>query len=252
MPLLSHGVTDVGTVRSHNEDRILRNDVLGLYVVCDGVGGRRRGELAAEIAADTLARFIDSSRNPMDVTWPYGFHLQHSLAANRLLTAAKLANRQVWRRSEQSLDCLGMGTTITAVLIDGADAAVVNVGDSRAYLCRGGALRQLTVDDTIDGASRSSGESGAEMTHPQLRGILTRAAGPHETVEVHLMELSLETADRLLLCSDGLHGTLNDERMASLLEGAKTVDRATEALLDGVLDIGAPDNVSVIVVEYRE
>lgn len=252
MPLLSHGVTDAGSVRSQNEDRLLRNDLLGLYVVCDGMGGRRRGELAAEIASATLAQYIESSRNPLDVTWPYGFHLQLSLAANRLLTAAKLANRHVWRRSEESLDCLGMGTTITAVLLDGANAAVVNVGDSRAYLCRDGALRQLTIDDTIEGASRSSSAPGAELTPPQLRGILTRAAGSHETVEVHLVELSLQTADRLLLCSDGLHGILDDARMANLVQGATTVESATAALLEAVLTSGAPDNVSILLVEYRE
>jgi serine/threonine protein phosphatase PrpC len=104
MPLLSQGVTDAGSVRTHNEDRILLNDDLGLYVVCDGIGGRRKGELAAEIASSAIAHYVESSRNPMEVTWPYGFNLQLSLAANRLLTAAKLANRQVWRRSEESLE----------------------------------------------------------------------------------------------------------------------------------------------------
>ena len=252
MPLLSYSVTDPGSVRPHNEDRILRKDDLGLYVVCDGIGGRRRGELAAEIATATVAKYIESSRNPMDVTWPYGFNLQLSLAANRLLTAARLANRQVWRRSEESLDCLGMGTTISAVLIDGADAAVVNVGDSRAYLCRHGGLRQLTVDDTIGAASGSSSTSGEDAMYPQLRGVLTRAAGSHETVEVHLTQVRLETGDRLLLCSDGLHGVLDEARIATLLEGDKTVESATAALLEEVLSSGAPDNVSIMLVEYRE
>src|ERR1039457_1574204 len=113
MGLTSQGLTDSGCVRSENQDRILFDDTLGLYVVCDGMGGRRRGDLAAELATDSIRQYVESSRDPKEVTWPYGYSLQMSFAANRLLTAAKLANRQVWRRSEEAIEYLGMGTTIT-------------------------------------------------------------------------------------------------------------------------------------------
>jgi PPM family protein phosphatase len=251
MPLLSQGVTDAGSVRTHNEDRILLNDDLGLYVVCDGIGGRRKGELAAEIASSAIAHYVESSRNPMEVTWPYGFNLQLSLAANRLLTAAKLANRQVWRRSEESLECLGMGTTVVAILIDGTEAAAVNIGDSRAYLYRGGVLRQISVDDTIAGSSSTGWFTLDDAVYPQMRNVLTRAAGSQENVDVHLTQLQLEDGDRLLLCSDGLHGCLAENRICEMLDAADNPGAAVTKLLAAALTSGAVDNVSALIAEFR-
>ena len=252
MLLRSHGVTDIGRVRPKNEDRILFDDTLGLYVVCDGIGGRRRGEVAAEIATHTIRRYVESSGDPMEVTWPYGFNVQLSLAANRLLTAAKVANRQVWRRSEESLEYLGMGTTVCAVLVDANLAAVVNIGDSRVYLLRNGFLEQLSVDDTIVGASMATREFVPdEFRYPPIRNILTRAAGSQENVEVHLKELQLEEGDRILLTSDGLHGLIPDDRLQALLLQAGTPSEAATALIAAAHDAGAPDNMSAIVVEYQ-
>src|SRR5512133_2088282 len=102
MAVLSHGMTDPGCVRSENEDRILFDDELGLYSVCDGLGGRRCGGVAAQLATDVLRQYVDASRDPKDVSWPYGFSLDLSVSANRLMTATRVANRQVWRRGEES------------------------------------------------------------------------------------------------------------------------------------------------------
>lgn len=127
----SAGVTDAGCSRSENQDRILFDDHLGLYAVCDGLGGRRRGDVAAQLAIDAIRQSIESSRDPEEITWPYGYHPAMSFGANRLATAARLANRQVWRKSEESIAFLGMGTTISAVLVADGAAVVTNIGDSR-------------------------------------------------------------------------------------------------------------------------
>src|SRR5262249_21368125 len=131
--LTSYGKTDVGSVRQNNEDRILVDDALCAYAVFDGMGGQRGGEVAAETARTTVQTYLTSSRLPMEVTWPYGYDINLQLESNRLLTALQLANRQVWRRSEESLEFAGMGTTIAAILIAGTNFSVTNVGDSRVY-----------------------------------------------------------------------------------------------------------------------
>jgi len=237
----SYGLTDAGRVRTENQDRILCDDARGLYAVCDGMGGRRRGDLAAGIAAAALQEFIAMTADPMEITWPVGFNHKLSLSANRLLTAAQLANRQVWHRSEESIENLGMGTTICAALITETEVSVVNVGDSRAYLCRNGELRQLTVDDTVGGSATSKWKS-----------VLTEAAGQQETANLHLAQCPLTPGDRLLLCSDGLHGCLEHEQIHSLLHIADPPESAAHALLQATLAAGAPDNVSIILVDIAE
>jgi protein phosphatase len=246
MTLISHGLSDVGCVRSKNQDRILLDDELGLYVVCDGIGGRRRGDLAAEIATQAIRKFIESSMDPMEVTWPYGFNLQVSLACNRVLTAVKLANRQVWRRAEDSLQLLGMGTTVAAVLVDGAKAALANVGDSRVYQFRDTRLEQLSVDDTA-----SMHTVAADGRTTVERSVLTRAAGSERDVEVHLSEIELAAGDILLLCSDGLHGYVPQERIAALMATPGPLAERTEALIAATRGAGAPDNVSAVLLQYQ-
>jgi serine/threonine protein phosphatase PrpC len=252
MPLISHGLTDPGCVRTENQDRIVFNDHLGLYIVCDGLGGRRRGDVAAELATNAIRQYVELSQDPMDVTWPYGYNIQMSLAGNRIATAAKLANRQVWRRSEEMLEYLGMGTTITAVLVDSGTAAIANIGDSRVYLFRDGHLEQLSVDDTVGYAQLRTREVALdESRRPLIRNVLTRAAGSQENADIHLKEQTLAERDILLLCSDGLYGCVSDEQVSTILGGLDDPGGAATALLSAARLAGAPDNVSVVVFQYR-
>ena len=246
MPLVSHGLSDPGCARTTNEDRILVDDSLGLYVVCDGIGGRRRGELAASIAVETIHQYIESSGDPTEVTWPFGFNAQISFAGNRLVTAIRLANRRVWRRSEEAMDSVGMGTTITALLTDAASDAVANIGDSRAYRLRTAALEQLSRDDTalIDLPSTTPAMKS-------VRRILTSSVGSQETIDIHLREEPLLAGDRLLLCSDGLYSCVSDERIAQLMAADGSAEHQTAELIDAARGAGAPDNVSAIVLQCR-
>ena len=253
MILTSQGLTDPGSVRSANQDRILCDDDLGLYVVCDGLGGRRRGDVAAELATETIRQYVECSRDPKEVTWPYGFNLHMSLAANRLSTAARLANRKVWRRSEESIEYLGMGTTISAVLLDARSAAVANVGDTRVYLFRGGRLEQLSIDDTaVGGHVPPGGLTLGEISQSSVRSVLTQAAGSREDAEVHLKECPLEDGDIMLLCSDGLHGIVPEERISAILSSAESLADRAAALLAAAREAGAPDNVSVVVFQVMQ
>ena len=224
---------------------------LGLYAVCDGMGGHQQGELAAELAARALRFSVDSSRECFDVTWPFGYDFNISVDANRLVTGVCLANREVWRRSHHTLESTGMGTTVAAVLISSSTLTTAHVGDSRVYRFRSGQLTLLTVDDTMMGGMLQKGLITEEKlrAHP-MRNVLMQAIGPQETVDVHVREDELEEGDVLLLCSDGLHGVVSDSAITQILSEGEAADRSAYKLVQATLTAGAPDNVSAVVVKY--
>src|SRR4051812_46922856 len=145
--LTAHGVSHRGRVRSTNEDAWLSALDLGLFVVADGMGGQNAGEVASSMAVDTIRSFVDRTSRGGDVTWPFGVDPRLSPAANRVLTALKLANRRVFESGED-IERRGMGTTVVAALIEQQRLIYASVGDSRIYSSRSGELRQLTADDS--------------------------------------------------------------------------------------------------------
>ncbi len=249
MMLDSAGLTDPGCVRRENEDRVLVEPGAGLFVVCDGMGGPQRGEVAAETAIQTIRAFVLATAERFDVTWPFGYRRDLSIAANRLLTAILLANHQVWRCAEQAPEHAGMGATVAALLLDESYAAVANVGDSRVYRLRAGDLRQVTVDDTIVAEMLARGIVSAEASrrHP-MRNILTQAAGAKEKIEVHLWEETLEPGDVFLISSDGLHKPVVEEDMRAALMADRPVAARVSRLIEAARVAGAPDNISAVAV----
>jgi PPM family protein phosphatase len=245
------GQTDTGCVRAENEDRILVDTSLGLFLVCDGMGGHQHGEIAAELAVAAIKYSIDASRDRLDVSWPFGYDFDLSLDANRLITAIHLANRHVWRRAEQNLECAGMGTTIAAALLIDGVAVIGNVGDSRIYLYRKGELTQVTSDDTMIATLLKKGmlSPGDAAAHP-MRNVLTQAIGSQENVEVHLQEEGLQAGDIFLLCSDGLHGVIGAAAIRSILGGGDTLENGANRLISAARAAGAPDNVSAVLLQY--
>src|SRR5512138_1105981 len=168
MELEHFGITDPGSVRGENQDRILMEPELGLFAVCDGMGGHTNGALAAEVASDSLCQYVRRSHGRLDITWPYGFDVNLSIEANRLATGIKLANSQIWKRAEQNIEFAGMGSTVAAVLFTGAHATAANVGDSRIYHLRGATLTQISQDDTIVASLVAQGTipASAAVKHP--------------------------------------------------------------------------------------
>lgn len=146
--LTAHGVTHVGHVRKTNEDHLLVDLDLGLFLVADGMGGHIAGEVASRMAVETIRTFIARSQHGGNCTWPFGIDPDASFAVNRLNTAVKLANRRVFRASESVDDYTGMGTTIVAALVEGDPVAFAGVGDSRLYVCTHDSVTQLTSDDS--------------------------------------------------------------------------------------------------------
>jgi PPM family protein phosphatase len=252
MPLEFHGLTNVGPSRKENQDRILLLPEHGCFAVWDGIGGQRSGDVAAEMGVTVLQRYIESSLNPAEVTWPFGYNVKFSLDSNRLFTSLRLANRQIVSRSDHELKYAGMGACVVATLIRGSRVAMANIGDSRIYIDRGGDLQQFSIDDTITGLMLREGVVTVEgaADHP-MRGILTQAVGTPVDLDVHLREEELQTGDVVLLCSDGLYNALPSSAISAVLNQRAPVAQRTQKLIDCALAAKASDNVSCIVIEFR-
>ncbi|MFP4635251.1 MAG: Stp1/IreP family PP2C-type Ser/Thr phosphatase [Nitriliruptoraceae bacterium] len=234
------GSTDVGQVREGNEDALLIRD--GLFAVADGMGGH----LAGEVASATALQLLEDSLA--------GRIFQDSESARAALRETVLeANRTVADLAEENPDYRGMGTTLTAAMVEGRRVHLAHVGDSRGYLLRDGQLQQLTDDHTLVQHLVDEGQiTAAEAeTHPQ-RSIITRAIGVGEDVEVDTFTLELRPGDQLLLCSDGLTGVVEDEDIAARLRS----DQPAQAVVDGLIDLanaaGGPDNITVLLLRYED
>lgn len=230
----AHGRSDVGRVRRGNEDALLLGSTV--FAVADGMGGHRGGEVASATALEPLAALDGRRFDDADA----------ALAA--LTDAVVRANAAVAQRSHAEPDLEGMGTTLTAVLVYGRDAHLVHVGDSRAYLARGGTLVQLTDDHTLVQTLLDQGRITADQvaTHPH-RSVITRAVGVGEDVEVDGMRLTLRDGDRIVLCSDGLSGVVDDATIARTVAEHPPED-AVGLLVDAANAAGGPDNVTVVLL----
>jgi serine/threonine protein phosphatase PrpC len=242
-----HGLTDIGRRRSLNEDTIHAKD--DLFLVCDGMGGHNAGEVASQLATETIAGFIRRSVEDPEMTWPYSYDTTLSYDANCLVTAIKLANRVVYRQAGSADEYTGMGTTVAAALVHSRRPLMTyaNIGDSRIYFIRSGFMRQLTHDDTwanLDWADSSPAHT--------MKNILTKALGAREDVEFDVAEQSLEDGDLVLICSDGLTGMLSDDRILAIVSAnAGSVQTACEQLVSEASAEGGRDNISVILIRHE-
>jgi serine/threonine protein phosphatase PrpC len=249
--LQSFALSDPGLVRTSNQDRILVDSALGLYLLADGVGGQSHGEKAAELAINSGQYYVRASRDSFDVSWPFGYDANRSMNENRLMTAIQLANRQLCTLKATSPEHANAGSTLVGVLVEGARATIGNVGDSRLYLLRNGVLKQLTVDDTWVGQLvRGGAITEAQARNHSMRHVVTQAVGL-ETIEVHTCEEQLEEGDLLLLTSDGVHGVLEHAVVCSILANCRSLEDGVKRLIEAALDQGGPDNASCILVKYN-
>jgi serine/threonine protein phosphatase PrpC len=252
--LCAAGCSDRGVVRRTNEDSFFESEDIGLLIVADGMGGHAAGEVAAQLAVEAVTGFIRQSHEDDEHSWPYGVDPQLSLDANRLRTAVHLANRRVFRAAEIHDDYTGMGTTIVAALATDDHLAIAHVGDSRLYLLTAEGLAQITRDDswaaTVLGQSADAGV--ADMSHHPMRNVLTNVLGAGERAEVHVQERRLSAGDWLLLCSDGLHGSLDDAAILSIFQQHRTPAAAASAFVQNAIEHGSRDNITALVAVCEE
>ncbi len=227
-----HALTHRGCVRAANEDAILADPAGILWAVADGMGGHEGGAMAADLVVDSLAAIRDDAA-----------------PAEALEDAIEVANTRV-RAAAREMGARTMGATVVALFIQGGIAHVAWAGDSRAYLMRGRRLRMLTHDHTLvqDMVDRGELARDAAEGHPEAH-IITRAVGAADEIEVDHSAVPLLAGDRLLLCSDGLPRCVYEQVIAQLVGETPDPRAAAEALVRRALDEGAPDNVSVVVVD---
>ncbi|MGE5379463.1 MAG: Stp1/IreP family PP2C-type Ser/Thr phosphatase [Methylocystaceae bacterium] len=238
--MLACSITDTGKVRSDNQDRHLCDPGRGLFVVCDGMGGYQGGELAAQIAVDTLDeafRDLTSDNNLMP----------------QLAEAIARANEAVWKRAQQDVNLREMGTTVTVALIKSEHLYAGHVGDSPLFLLRTDNLMKLTNDHTL--ANKMITEGILSATDPacgKFGHILTRALGVEPMVNVDLLEMNLLPGDVLLLASDGLTKLVNDEEIKSCFIQHDELELILDQLVNMALNRGGNDNITMVAVALND
>jgi protein phosphatase len=228
------GLSDPGLTRTQNEDALLIEPPL--YAVADGMGGHRAGEIASR---DALASLLDSAPRQAD--------------ANALARAVRTANRAVITSAAKSRTRTGMGTTLTAAMVDGTRVIVAHVGDSRAYLLHDGELTRITDDHSMvaDLVRRGAITEEDARFHPQ-RSVITRALGSDPEMVADVFEIEASVGDRLLLATDGLTGMLQDDYIAELLLQERDPEAAAAKLVEAANRAGGYDNITVVIVEIGD
>ena len=239
----SWGLTDIGRVRQQNQDafeiaQLDRNSTLA--VVCDGMGGARSGNIASRLAIDVFVQ---------EVKRVHKTGMSPELAAQMLIGAAKLSNYTVYEQAMEIPDFSGMGTTLVAAMVTGKWAVVVNVGDSRCYHINHGGISQITVDHSLVQVMVDQGDLTPEQARNYPgKNYITRAVGTEPTVDCDVFTQRLDRGDALLLCSDGLHGIVDDQEILFEVVHGVNRENCCQRLLDVANMRGSPDNVTALLV----
>jgi protein phosphatase len=254
MQLRFGAATDPGRVRARNEDRFVADGDLAFFAVVDGMGGHAGGELASATIAEAVTAFIRETAGGSDKTWPTGLDARLSVLANRLQAAIRSANRTLASRAQADAALSGSGATLAAALFGDNRFAVSHVGDCRVYLLREGRLSQITRDHSVVAEQVAQGliDSEAARTHP-LRHVVTRAVSGQAGLAIDILEMEVKAGDRLVLCSDGIHGVLTDNEITALVSAnGRSLDEVCRAVIDETNARGGPDNATTVVVEAVE
>jgi protein phosphatase len=249
--ILHSAKSDVGLKRTHNEDRFLADPSLGLYAVCDGMGGGNAGEVASTMAIETIHSYLLSAAQDADSSQVTP-DANLSLMTHRLATAVRAANDAIHRASWANPAYAGMGTTIVAVCLYDDLLSIAHVGDSRLYLIRNGAIDPLTADHSWVAEQVKQGLlTEEEAEHSSKRNIVTRALGVEPMVEVEVGEIPVRHGDRFLLCSDGLTRGVRPGDILCTIEGTSDMNATADRLLAMANHAGGDDNITVLLLSIR-
>lgn len=238
--LEAFGLSDPGCVRSNNEDYFISDSEAGIFILADGMGGANAGEYASRLSAETLYEYL---LNPANRDAPEALE-QGFLQVNSAVRQAAGGNPELE----------GMGTTLLVARltrnISEGHLHISSVGDSRAYLCSNGTLSLLTQDQTwvAEVGARLGLSDEALKKHP-MRHVLTMAVGSTDELRVFSRSMEMKPSDQILLCSDGLHGVLNEKTLGETLHSEKTLPEKCHYLVEAAKSAGGPDNVTVVLIQ---
>jgi protein phosphatase len=235
-----YGATHPGRQRENNEDAFCIHPSLGAAILADGMGGENCGEVGSALTLEGVVEYLQTAR-------------EHRSLEDLAKSAIREANRRVIEAARTRTECSGMGSTVVLALWRPPKLLIANVGDSRAYLFRAGELRQLSYDQNFANELRTKLGLSEERVRSMPDGnVLTMAVGTQDQVLIHVQEEPLEAGDLVLLCSDGLHGPVNNSGIARVLDEPVAMRGKVDKLIELANENGGPDNVTVVLLEYAD
>jgi serine/threonine protein phosphatase PrpC len=251
--IVSSGLSDVGRVRTNNEDSFRIVEALNLFILSDGMGGEAHGEVASALAVDVINKYCESEKEDSGATILDEVPANLSSRTRRLKNAVAQANFQIYQAAQKNPEQRGMGATITALWLKDTLLSIAHVGDSRAYLLRSGNLQQLTNDHSLVAEQVRRGLiTPQQAEESEMQSVLLRALGAHPEVEIDVDEVAIIPRDVLLLCSDGLTRMVTEPEIAGALQAETVPSAAAERLIALANENGGIDNVTVIVVRFED
>ena len=251
MHIVAAGLSDVGQQREHNEDSFVILPEYDLYIVADGMGGHRAGDVASKMATHTIASFFQATAKE-DATWPFHFDPHLSVEENRLITGIKVANKRIFEASTRYREVHGMGTTVVGALMarERGRMYVAHVGDSRCYRVRAGQITLLTRDHSLlNDYLLVMPDMTPEQREELPKNVITRALGMQDSVVVDLVPEQPLAGDVYVLCSDGLSGMITDEQLLETVMAANGDENVmAQQLVQRANEHGGEDNVTVVVL----
>ncbi len=249
--ILAYGATHVGRERKNNEDAFRISPESGLYLVCDGMGGHASGEIASQVAADAMVRFVSQDLHRPDLRWPIDTPSALPEESRILDAAVRVANSEVFAAASANPLHKGMGTTVVAVLAGPHRLGLVHVGDSRIYRMRDGELTQLTEDHSLlNFYIQTRPMSADQIKQFAGKNVIVRAVGLRDVVEPDVQVQDYHAGDIYLLCTDGVMDMVDDAVIAATLEdGGDQLTQTAERLIDHALNGGGKDNITVVLLQ---
>ena len=245
--------TDTGKKRTNNEDNFCAEKDLGLFLVVDGIGGHFAGEVASEMAANTIKEYIKKIFGGKKTKILGEYNPGISKIANQLVSGIRLANRMIYEASQNKNKYRGMGTTLAATLFLKHRVIIAHVGDSRIYLIRNNDIKQLTEDHSLVSQQLKIGLiTEQEAKNSQMKNVIVRALGAFGSIEVDTSEIIPFKNDCFLLCSDGLTDLVEDSKILKIVgDNIEDLDRACVQLIALANERGGDDNITVLIVKVN-
>jgi protein phosphatase len=235
--------------RTHNEDNLALIPSESLYIVADGMGGHASGEVASQMAVETIMNFFRMTTQDEDATWPYKEDPNLRYDENRLVTAIKFGNQRIYEAASREPRFKGMGTTIVAAFFTRSGAYLGHVGDSRGYRIRKGSIEQLTDDHSLlNDYIKANKLTPEEIENFPHKNVIVRALGMKDEVDVDVARLEVEPGDIYLLCSDGLSGLVSDHQILDIVTTEPDLESACNRLVDASNEAGGNDNITVALI----
>ena len=242
LPFTWAACSDVGKVRQKNEDAYFVEPEMGLFIVSDGMGGHRGGEVASAFVVNDLSVSIDTGFGRLRSKTPRPIR-------NLIKRSIRRHNKQVLAEAENESGCKDMGATLVLALIHAGRATIANLGDSRLYRFRGGKLTQLSRDHSVISELIEQGKLQPDQAeNHEAEGVITQYMGMSQHAEPHIKSFRLKKGDRLLLCSDGLTDMLTDTQIRDILLQQPDPDAAVQTLTQNADAAGGADNITVILI----